>query len=677
MSKKLLIFILLIFHYFSYSQVIQLDLKVLLEGPFFTNLMIPALNIKGYLPLEQPYNNEPWKYPGNEQVSSIPDIKVVDWVLVDILQSNGDTSSITFNVIAQKAAFILIDGTVTDLDGLSNLSIPSDYSGAFYVQVHHRNHLPVTSAMSLVKNGDIYSYDFTSGPNQALGGPNSQKLLSYGVWSMFAADGNASNQIDNRDKNGVWFPQNGLSGYYDGDFNMDSDVNTNDITTRWALNAGLGRNRKLGILNVCNGNGRYFCDGDKAVYLTGTHTWDNMQDIGTIAFNYTDYLDWMEGFHHNFIRLWAFESPKGSDWALSTDHTFSPIPYKKVGTQYDITQLNQEYFTRLSQRIKEADQRGIYVGIMLFEGFSAEHTSIAWSNHPFKAGNNVNGMNADRFLVHTNTDLAVVEAQKLYVREVIDIVNYHNLENVLYEIGNEIPYTIESDQWQNDMIDFIHNYEFETYGVNRPVGKTFQNTGGNNEVLFNSPADWISPGLDGGFDCREGDAPIATGNKVIISDTDHYYYLWYSNLEYPVDMVWKSFTGGINVIHMDNWGGGSNIAGRLHGQPVAAIYDVIRYNMGWARDLADRMDLISTTPQPAISSTGYCLASETEYVVYLPQNVSSCTVDLSAVSGQLSVEWFDPLYGTFSYGSPVNGGGTQNFSSPYGDYSILYLKKLN
>ncbi|MEZ5084655.1 MAG: hypothetical protein R2750_14615 [Bacteroidales bacterium] len=472
------------------------------------------------------------------------------------------------------------------------------------------------------------------------------------------------------------FPQNGLVGYHAGDYDMDGEVNITDITGKWAFNVGMGNRSAHSILKVCSTNGRYFCEGNKAVFMTGSHTWDNLQDIGTVNFNFTDYLDWMEDLNHNFIRLWAWETPKGTDWANNINYTISPIPYVKVGSQYDVTQLNQAYFDRLIQRIQDAKERGIYVAIMFFEGFSAEHASNAWNYHPLKAGNNINGISVGRYDVHTNLNPDVVTAQKLYVREVIDIVNYYNLNNVLYEIGNEIPYTIESDLWQNDLIDYIHDYEFNTYGVNRPVGKTFQNDGGSNNALFNSPADWISPNPDGGYDCRDGDAPVANGDKVIISDTDHFYYIWYTNGGHPIDFVWKSFTGGINAIHMDDWGGGSNISGRLLGTSYYSIYNWVRYNMGFARELADRMNLVETTPQPAKSSTGFCLASDSEYVVYFPANMSTANVDLSATSGQLSVEWLNPETADVTTGQNVSGGGVQSFTSPYGDYAVLYLKKL-
>lgn len=253
----------------------------------------------------------------------------------------------------------------------------------------------------------------------------------------------------------------------------------------------------------------------------------------------------------------------------------------------------------------------------------------------------------------------------------------NGFDNVLYEIGNEIEYSVESNQWHDDMIDYIHDFELQTYGVNRPVGKTYQFETGSNDYLFNSPADWISPNSVGGFDCRDGDAPISNGDKVIINDTDHSYYAYYSQQGFPVDLVWKCFTGGINVCHMDIWGGGNNLPGRLHGWPSYGSFNLVRFNMGYARQLAERIDLVSMIPQPTLSSTGFCIASTDIYVVYLPELINDATVDLSGSIGQFSVEWIDAYSGNITVGADITAGSSQSFSSPYGDYSILVLQKID
>ncbi|NOX47208.1 MAG: hypothetical protein GXO89_09555 [Chlorobi bacterium] len=673
-SVSLSIFLFLFLN-ISIGQTAQLDLKVFLEGPFFNNQMTPYLNNLGYLPGSQPYNVSPWNYQGTESAGAIPS-SVVDWVLVDLLQASGEPDNLNFGLVSRKAGFLLSNGKITDLDGSSDLLLATNDVSGFHIRVHHRNHLPVTSDIAIAEAQGKYTYDFTTGAGQAIGGTFSQKLMSSGVWGMIAADGDLSSQIDNRDKNDIWIPQIGNSGYYNGDFNMDGQVDNGDLNGKWTLNAGQGYNVIKNPIIVSPENGRYFSVGGKAILLTGSHTWDNFQDIGA-TFNYVDYLNWMLGLHHNFIRLWAWESPHGTDWANDQNLDISPIPYKKSGSAYDLTQLNQSYFDRLQQRVQMANEKGIYVSIMLFEGFSAEHTPIAWGSNPFKAGNNINGIAAGQYDVHTNLDAGVLLAQRLYVQEVIDIVNYNKFNNVLYEIGNEVPYGVDRDVWQNEMIDFIHTYEFETYGLKRPVGKTFQYNSGSNETLFNSPADWISPNSEGGYDCREGDAPIATGDKVIISDTDHFYYVWYTDSGDPIDFVWKSFTGGINPIHMDNWGGGSNVPGRLLGVSNPNLFTLVRANMGYAGDLSERMDLISTTPQPILSSTGFCLASSHEYVVYFPENISVATVDLTLSSGQFAVEWLDAQTGAILTAGNITAGNAQTFTSPFGGFAVLYLKKLN
>jgi hypothetical protein len=660
---------------FLFAQNINLDIKVMLEGPYSESQMSNSLNAQGLIPNHQPYNVIPWNYLEEESVVTLPS-NVIDWVLIEILKPSEGIFSPDFIIKERRTGLLMADGKIKDVDGLSYLSIDSDLS-AFHIRVLHRNHLPVLSSSPLSESGGVYSWDFTGSKDNAFFGMNTVREVKLGVWAMKAADGDASFQIDNKDKIEVWLPEINNNGYLNADYNMDGMVELHDINGIWSANTGSGTMdfRSSEVLKVCSENGRYFCKGDEAVYLTGSHTWDNFQDIG-IPFIFEDYINWMYSLNHNFMRLWVWETPKGTNWAKDNDHDISPNAYALVDGKYDAHQLNEVFFNRLKDRIQLAADHNIYVSVMLFQGFSAEHDPIAWNYHPLKNSNNINGIDAGPNDVHTNLNPDVIYAQQLYIREVIDLVNANGFDNVLYEIGNEIDYSVESDQWHNDMINYIHDYEFNTYGINRPVGKTFQYVNGTNEHLFNSPADWISPNSAGGFDCREGDAPIAMGEKVIISDSDHLYYEWYSNNGHPVDLVWKSFTGGINICHMDNWGGGDNLPGRLLGWPSSETYDVVRNNMGYARLLSESLDLLAMLPQPQLSSTGFCIASQTEYVVYLPEAVSQSSVDLSASTGQFSVEWLDSASGNIIPSTNISAGGNHNFTSPFSEYSILILRKI-
>jgi hypothetical protein len=74
-----------------------------------------------------------------------------------------------------------------------------------------------------------------------------------------------------------------------------------------------------GPLRVHAENPRYFTDGTRAadgslraVYLTGAHTWNSLVDMGRSdppePFDFDRYLAFLERHHHNFIRLWAWDS---------------------------------------------------------------------------------------------------------------------------------------------------------------------------------------------------------------------------------------------------------------------------------------------------------------------------------------------------------------------------------
>lgn len=219
----------------------DVDLTVLLEGPFNGMDMNTSLNSAGYLPLAQPFNTNPWNYTGTEAVASIPNTDVVDWILVELRESTGDASTATSDsTIAMQAAFLLKDGSVTGTDGASMLNFVGTIDDNLYVVVWCRNHLGIMSQNALVENNLVYTYDFTTGANQVYGGLNAHKELAPGQWGMAGGDGNADRQVNNSDKVDVWTPTAGNSGYESGDFNMDGQVNNQDKVDVWEPNGGLG-----------------------------------------------------------------------------------------------------------------------------------------------------------------------------------------------------------------------------------------------------------------------------------------------------------------------------------------------------------------------------------------------------------------------------------------------------
>jgi hypothetical protein len=216
----------------------DLDVKVLLEGPFEGSSMHTGLNSLGFLPLSQPYGIPPWNYPGSESVGVIPNSDVVDWVLVELRDTLGVSQAFSSTRIARRAGFLLRDGTIRAPDGLSPLTFDETVNYNLFSLIWHRNHLAVISAFPLTGNGGMCTYDYTTGADQAFGGSNAHKELGTGIWGMCGGDANKDGQVNHADKIDVWLPQAGSSGYKAGDLDLDGQVSNADKVDVWSPNSG-------------------------------------------------------------------------------------------------------------------------------------------------------------------------------------------------------------------------------------------------------------------------------------------------------------------------------------------------------------------------------------------------------------------------------------------------------
>src|SRR5262245_59959525 len=280
----------------------------------------------------------------------------------------------------------------------------------------------------------------------------------------------------------------------------------------------------LGPLRVDPRNPRYFTDGSgKAIYLTGSHTWANLKDrvppgaSSAPPFNYAAFLDFLIAHHHNFMRLWTSEQPHSADDDTGALATFSPFPWLRTGPgmandgklRFDLDKLDPAYFSRMRERVIAARDRGIYVAVMLFDGWALVTAYSSDSGgFPMGSGNNINNVAANGPEVFAGTSSTVAALQEAYVRAAIEAVN--DLDNVLYEIVNETD--TNGVAWQYQMIDLVKSIE-RGKPKQHPVGMT-STYPGTDDDLFKSHADWISP-----------NNPIAPGDgrKVILNDTDHSY----------------------------------------------------------------------------------------------------------------------------------------------------------
>ncbi|MBN3036201.1 MAG: hypothetical protein JW861_11490 [Bacteroidales bacterium] len=219
----------------------NVDLKVNLEGPFNGTDMNTQLNSSGYIPVNQPYNQNPWNYNGTETANPIPNPDVVDWVLIELRETTGDASTATpDSIIAQKAGLLLKNGKVVETDGSSQLNFTGSIDDNLYAVIWHRNHLGIMSGFPIPGIGNVFAYDFSTGATQVYMGSIAHKEIAAGIWGMIGGDGNADGQISNTDKVEVWVPAAGNSGYEPGDFNLDGQVNNQDKVELWGPNSGAG-----------------------------------------------------------------------------------------------------------------------------------------------------------------------------------------------------------------------------------------------------------------------------------------------------------------------------------------------------------------------------------------------------------------------------------------------------
>lgn len=443
-----------------------------------------------------------------------------------------------------------------------------------------------------------------------------------------------------------------------------------------------------GPLRVNPANPRYFTDGTgKGIYLAGSHTWANLQDHGTlkshdVLFDYPAYIRWMVVHNLNFMRLWTSELPDHGKQVDAWDN-FVAGPYKWVrrgpgiandgGPKFDLSRLDPAFFEQMRSRIILARDNGIYVSVMLFNGFEWQFETNSEDGNPFQGSNNINGVNCP---VTCPTDLSqmpetVWNFEQAYIRKVVDTVN--DLNNVLYEVSNEAgaPY---SDSWQFKVIKFVKDYE-AAKPKQHPIGMTFQWKGGSDETLYESAADWISP---------DDRLPEGKGTKVIINDTDHSYgwlNLKRNGKAAQVAWVWQNFTLGNNVAFMDpylvvwpgrNSPGGSTADPRIGAKPDD-YWDAIRDAMGSTLTYANRMNLVAMTPQAALSSTHYCLANPgVEYLVYQP---SFCPIRLNLAAGTYRSEWLQPSTNRIVKSGTLSvSAGDHFFFPPFTGDAVLYLK---
>src|SRR5262249_27222681 len=138
-------------------------------------------------------------------------------------------------------------------------------------------------------------------------------------------------------------------------------------------------------LSIKAANPQYFVDSKgNSVYLSGSYL--DLYNALSGSWDFAAYLDSLQKQNQNFTRVWA--------WEQSPYERTGPGLALDGGLKFDLTRFNQAYFDQLRSRVVQAAQRGIYVSVMLFEGFSTQEK--LGRVDPLQQLNNINGIDDDR-----------------------------------------------------------------------------------------------------------------------------------------------------------------------------------------------------------------------------------------------------------------------------------------
>jgi hypothetical protein len=439
------------------------------------------------------------------------------------------------------------------------------------------------------------------------------------------------------------------------------------------------------LLHRSPANGRYFENATgQIVYLQGSYHREEFQDNAN-GCSTCGVSSWrtavaiVRASHGNFLRL----STADTSAIRPSGPVASPMPWVRSeiccaadgGSKFDLTKLDigdldtpdinaPHYFERMRARIADARRYGIYVAIMLFQSWSWENRlrcaqCTSWDFHPFSAGNNINGVDADRNADGQGLELGSLgndwnEYQDEYIRRTVDSVA--DLDNVLFEVCNECYDTRETNAWQQAVMTVITDRERSTTFRHPVLMSALADM--NNEPLFDGAADAVSPA--GAWYETE---PAATNHgKVSILDMDHINPCPGINDE---DWPFKALVRGHNLSYMYCNG---------YGAPALSETAIMR-RMGYATRYASRMDLKTAVPETSseICSTIYCLIGPHHALAYVPDG-GPITINLNSPDSW-AVEWFDPATDR-SHDGPFLNKGAGTVAAPFSGDAVLFLVRL-
>ena len=148
---------------------------------------------------------------------------VVDWVMLEVRDVLGE------NIIEQKAAFLLADGNIVDVNGqyagVAYYNLQEN--GSYFLIVRSRNHLDVMSSNLITVQNGRFIYDFTTSASQAM----LSQMVEVGdnIFALYAADFDGNGIINVSDWNIYNLQSSQINSYNAADATLDGHVTIADF----------------------------------------------------------------------------------------------------------------------------------------------------------------------------------------------------------------------------------------------------------------------------------------------------------------------------------------------------------------------------------------------------------------------------------------------------------------
>lgn len=427
-------------------------------------------------------------------------------------------------------------------------------------------------------------------------------------------------------------------------------------------------------------NPRYWQYEAEPVYLRGGSKEDNLFQIS----NLEGHLDTLAAVGGNYIRNTMSSRDEGDVWPF----------YRQSNGTYDIERMNEEYYDRFERMLELTSERDIIVQIELWDRF--DYAREPWLANPFRPANNVNytpqesGLenkyprhpaNNDnpffRSIPAHNDNQLLLEYQKAHISRLLEI----SLEypNVLYCMDNE---TDANPDWGIFWSDFVKQ-QAEEAGVevqttemwdawdlkddqhkltlDHPEQYSFVDISQNNHNTNQQHWDnlqWVR-------NYTSSEQRPLNHVKIYGADTGTY-----GTTRDGVERFWRSILGGGASVrfHRPESGIGLNATARSHLRSADMLLS--EYDIFSARPDSSSRLLSDREPDEAYLSR---IPGE-QYAIYFTDG-GSVEVDLSEVSGSLSVRWLDAANSAWQKGQVIKGGKPVELTAPGDGHWMVILTR--